>query len=99
MLVGEFPRTPGGSPKSKGFENPFQNNPTPCTNQHRTNHNNGAQSQTGFVPTIHKKNEEIEKKVISGRKMGKNDKPANGQPAVGGLVGEGPAKGREVVGR
>jgi hypothetical protein len=30
VLVGEFPRTPGGRPKSKGFENPFQNNPTPC---------------------------------------------------------------------
>jgi LysM repeat protein len=55
MLVGEFPRTPGGSSKSKGFENPFQNNPTPCTNQHKTNANSTE-------PTIHKKN---------GRKMKK----------------------------
>jgi hypothetical protein len=31
--------------------------------------------------------------------MGKDKIPANGRPAVGGLVGEGPAKGREVVGR
>jgi hypothetical protein len=31
--------------------------------------------------------------------MGNNDKPANGRPAVGGLVGEGPAMGRGVVGR
>jgi hypothetical protein len=31
--------------------------------------------------------------------MGKGEKPANGRPAVGGLVGEGPAMGRGVVGR
>jgi hypothetical protein len=31
--------------------------------------------------------------------MGKNENLANGRPAVGGLVGEGPAMGRGVVGR
>jgi hypothetical protein len=38
-------------------------------------------------------------KTVSGKKRGKDKIPANGRPAVGGLVGEGPAKGREVVGR
>jgi hypothetical protein len=33
VFVGEFPRTLGGRSKSQGFENPFKNNPTPCTNQ------------------------------------------------------------------
>jgi hypothetical protein len=31
--------------------------------------------------------------------MGKDEKPANGRPAVGGLVEEGPTMGRGVVGR
>jgi hypothetical protein len=104
VLVGEFPRTPGGRPKSKGFENPFQNNPTPCKNNKKPTPNSAAQSRMDLCRKSTRKNEKNvknlkKKKWVSGRKMEKKEIPANGRPAVSGLVGEGPAMGRGVVGR
>jgi hypothetical protein len=58
VLVGEFPRTLGGRSKSQGFENPFQNNPTPCTNQQIIQ---PKQYRTYNPQEKRKKNEEIEK--------------------------------------
>jgi hypothetical protein len=56
-LVGAFCRTLGGRPKNKGFENPFQINPTPCKNDSKPTTNQWAQSKSGFVPKIYQKNE------------------------------------------
>jgi hypothetical protein len=44
MLVGEFRRTTGGRLKTKGFEIPFQINPTPCKNHKKPIPNSGAQN-------------------------------------------------------
>jgi hypothetical protein len=66
-LVGEFFRTPGGRPKTKGFENPFQNNPTPCTNQHRTNPNSGYNPKMDLCPQSTRKNE---KNMMNLKKVG-----------------------------
>jgi hypothetical protein len=101
VLVGEFPRTPGGRPKSKGFENPFQNNPTPCKIKPQTTRKiMGHNPRMDLCPKSMKKNEKkkrrISEKWVFGEKMGKNP---NVRPAVGEMAGERPAVGRGVVGK
>jgi hypothetical protein len=74
-LVGEFPRTPGGRPKSKGFENPFQNNPTPCKIKPQTTRKiMGHNPRMDLCPKSMKKNEkneEFRRNGFSGKKWGK----------------------------
>jgi hypothetical protein len=79
-LVGAFRRTLGGRPKTKGFENPFQNNPTPCKNKQKPTPNSGVQSKNGLCPKSTRKNKKNgknnRKNGFSGKKWGKNEKLA-----------------------
>jgi hypothetical protein len=50
-----------GAPKIKGLETPFKQAQPPAKRSHNQQHNNGAQSKSGFVPKISKKKKEGKK--------------------------------------
>jgi hypothetical protein len=56
-LVGAFRRTLGGRPETKGFENPFQINPTPCKNKSKQPENQWVTIQEWICAQNQQKNE------------------------------------------
>jgi hypothetical protein len=99
VLVGEFSRTPGGRPKSKGFENPFQNNPTPCKIKPKQPEKQWVTIQEWICAQNRRKKMKKMKNLGEMGFRGKKGKNPNVRPAVGGLTGERPAVGRGVVGK
>jgi hypothetical protein len=85
--LGNFLEHLVGAQNPKGLKTPLKTTQPPAQTNTESNPNN-------IEPTIYKKNGRKMKKLkklITGRKKGKNELPANGRPAVDGLVGEGPA--------
>jgi hypothetical protein len=98
MLVGAFRRTLGRRPKTKGFENPFQINPTPCKNNSKSNPKQWGTIQEWIVPKIYQeKKKRIDKFWKNGFRKKKNGK--NEKKLKNGLMGgrrwvEWPERGR-----
>jgi hypothetical protein len=73
--LGPFIKHLVGAPKIKGLETLFKQAQPPATIAHNQHQNNGAQSKSGIVPKISKKNEKknggFGKNGVSGFFVGK----------------------------
>jgi hypothetical protein len=83
-----------GAQKLKGLKSPFKSTQPPAKTTRNQPQTVGHSPKMDLCPKSrrkNKKNGKNRKNGFSGKKMGKNEKLANGRPAVGGLTGERPA--------